>query len=75
MVGDCLGLVAAGCDAGAGPVGLAEHAPNDEATDTSMTKRKVRDIVRSRIRERHRYDRRHAPTDIAGDSVICGGTH
>ena len=72
-MGAVLGAVAVGCEDVVGPVGLWEQAPNNEATDTSMTRRNARDIVGSKWVERHRYERGEARMDIAGDSIICGG--
>ena len=66
-------MVAVGCDDAVGAVGLWEQAANTEATDASMTSRITRDIVGSRNWERHRYDLRHTRTDIAWDTIICGG--
>jgi hypothetical protein len=74
LTGAVLG-VAVGCEGVAGAVGLWEQAPNNEATDSNMTMRKARDIVGSRWVERHRYVRNDPPTDIGGDSIICGGAH
>ena len=70
-----MGAVAVGCEDVAGAVGLWEQAPNNEATDTSMTRRETRDIVGSMCLEPHQYDCDAAPMDIGWDSIICGGAH
>jgi hypothetical protein len=57
-----------------GPVGLSEHAADTEATDTSMTNRIVRNIMGSISREHHPYHVHCERSDIAGGSVIRGGT-
>jgi hypothetical protein len=57
-----------------GPVGLFEHAPSTDATHTSMTKRIVRDIMGSISLEHHRYHMHRELSDIAGGTVIRGGT-
>jgi hypothetical protein len=75
LAGAVLGAVAVGCEGVGGAVGLWEQAPDNEATDSSMTIRKARDIMGSIWVERHRYDCHEAPTDIGGDSIICGGAH
>ena len=74
FVGADFGTVAGGCEGAAGAVGFWEQAPNTEATVASMSERSVRDIVCSRLRERHRYRYTLVPKYIAGDTIIRRGT-
>ena len=73
FVGADLGEVAVGCEGAAGPVGLWEQAPDTEATVDSMIKRSVRDIVCSRLQERHRYSHTWVPKHIDGGTLIRHG--
>jgi hypothetical protein len=70
--GTLVGEVTIGCDGEDGAVGLVQ-APNNEAMETRMSDRIVRDIEGSRSGERHRYHCAPRATDIAGDTIIYGG--
>ena len=73
FVGADLGVVAVGCEVAVGPVGLWEQAPTTVATVDSMIKRSVRDIVCSRLQERHRYGHTWVTKHIVGGTLIHHG--